>query len=71
MNNNLLFLCLAFGVLILSTVAICVAPLINKGGHMKKLSYFLIKYFIICQNHIIKAFLIKEVYILSLLVYIF
>jgi len=30
MNNNLLFLCLAFGVLILSTVTICVAPLINK-----------------------------------------
>ena len=29
MNNNLLFLCLAFGVLILSTVTICVAPLIN------------------------------------------
>ena len=29
MNNNLFFLCLAFAVLILSTVTICVAPLIN------------------------------------------
>ena len=29
MNNNLLFLCLAFAVLILSAVTICVAPLIN------------------------------------------
>ena len=36
MNNNLLFLCLAFGVLILSTVTICVAPLINKvHSHFK------------------------------------
>ena len=30
MNNNLLFFCLAFAVLILSAVTICVAPLINK-----------------------------------------
>jgi len=32
MNNNLLFFCLAFAVLILSAVTICVAPLIN-GVH--------------------------------------
>ena len=32
MNNNLLFFCLAFAVLILSAVTICVAPLIN-GAH--------------------------------------
>lgn len=32
MNNNLLFFCLAFTVLILSTITICVAPLIN-GVH--------------------------------------
>jgi len=31
MNNNLLFFCLAFAVLILSAVTICVAPLINKA----------------------------------------
>ena len=30
MNNNLLFFCLAFAILILSAVTICVAPLINK-----------------------------------------
>ena len=30
MNNNLLFFCLAFAVLIVSAVTICVAPLINK-----------------------------------------
>lgn len=29
MNNNLLFLCLALGVLFLSAVTICVAPIIN------------------------------------------
>ena len=31
MNNNLLFFCLAFAVLILSAVTICIAPLINKA----------------------------------------